>query len=138
MFMTILFDSPRFIITHDVSNQWLYMQWIGLQDAASSLVSCSLIVQYIKQTNCQKLFCDSSQAIDGWDEIGQWANELYFPHLHDLGICAVAWVNASDWVSMHSLDEMIRHSTRPFIVIFAEEASAYEWLRTIKSPSPLT
>jgi len=127
--MLLLFRSPAFSLYHDTANNWLLAQWIGLQDSAASLAACAVIGQHVHEIMVTKLLCDSSQAIDGWNEISEWVSTNYLPRLADIGICVIAWVNASNWLTSAAITAFIEHSDKPFIATFNEGATAYEWLR---------
>jgi len=134
--MILLFQSPAFSLTYNTDCLWLAANWSGLQDADTSLANCALILQFTAELQCTKLLCDSSQALDGWDEIGQWVSTQYLPRLAAAGINAIAWINARDWHTRKVIEDFIQNSTRPFIVTFDEGATAYEWLRRFLYVAP--
>lgn len=126
--LTLLYASPTFSLSHDTTNGWLLAEWRGLNDPVSSLASCALIRQQVSACPCSKLLCDSSQAVDGWDEIGQWVSTHYFPRLAAAGIRVVAWVNADDWTTSALIERIVLDSTRPLIATFEEPVHAFDWL----------
>lgn len=126
--MRILYDSPAFSLSHDPTHNWLLAEWRGLNDSISSLASCALIMQQLHDTPCPKLLCDSSQALDGWDEIGRWVSTQYFPRLAEAGIRVVAWINAHDWATSATIERMVLRSTQPCIATFEEPLPAFDWL----------
>ncbi|WP_324680551.1 hypothetical protein [Hymenobacter sp. GOD-10R] len=127
--MLLLFRCPVFSLYHDTDNHWLLAQWTGLQDSEASLAACAVISQHVGEISVTKLLCDSSQAIDGWNEISEWVSTNYLPRLADLGICVIAWINARDWQTTDTITAFVEHSYKPFIASFDEGATAYEWLR---------
>ncbi|WP_324680414.1 hypothetical protein [Hymenobacter sp. GOD-10R] len=128
--LELLFDSPAFSLSHDADYNWLFAQWIGLQSKATSLAACAVILRCARQASYRKLLCDSSQALDGWNEIGEWVSTNYLPQLADSGIGVIAWINAVDWQTNTMIADFIQHSQRPFIATFDEGATAYDWLRS--------
>lgn len=129
---TILFASPTFSVSHDAPNNWLYVEWCGLHDSVSSYASCTLLTRCIAATRPTKLLCDSSLALDGWDELGQWVSANYLPYIAAQGIGVVAWVTASDWATKAHLVAMIQQTDQPFVATFDHLASAYEWLQVTR------
>lgn len=134
---TILFASPTFSVWHDAPHDWLYVEWCGPQDRVSSCASCELLARSIAATHPTKLLCDSSLALDGWDEISQWVSTDYLPFLAGQGIGVIAWVTAKDWTTKAHLVAMIQQTTQPFVATFEQLASAYEWLQVTRFPAPV-
>jgi hypothetical protein len=127
--MLALHESPLFSLRHDSDNNWLFAQWEGVQSKTASLAACALLLQHAQENHFPKLLCDSSQALDGWSEISEWVSTNFLPQLADTGICVVAWINAQDWQTNDVITDFIFHSNKPFIAMFDEGATAYEWLR---------
>jgi hypothetical protein len=129
-----LLDTLPFSVTYDSANQWLYVQWRDKQDAISSLASFSLLRRFIATTRVPKLLCDSSQALDGWDGIGDWVSKQYLPSLAELGVCSIAWVTAHDWVTKDHILQSMRETRVPSVVTYEDLAEAYNWLQKTTFP----
>lgn len=125
----ILFDTPPFSVSYDPANHWLYVQWRAQHDVVSSYASFSLLRRFITQVGVQKLLCDSSQTLNGWDGIGEWISQRYLPSLAEAGICAIAWVNAKDWATQDEILTVLHATPQPSIVVFDHLYSAHEWLQ---------
>jgi hypothetical protein len=125
---SILYTSPAFSLSHDTTHNWLLAEWHGVSDYVSSLASCALLMQHASTCACTKLFCDSTQAVDGWSEIGEWVSTSFFPRLAEAGITVVAWVNAQDWTTSAVIERIVLDSSQPFIATFEEPLHAFDWL----------
>ncbi|RPD44659.1 hypothetical protein DNI29_21255 [Hymenobacter sediminis] len=130
----VLLDTPPFAVSYDSENRWLYVEWRDKQDVVSSLASFSLLLRFVRIFRVQKLLCDSSQALDGWDGIGHWVSQSYLPSLAQQGICAIAWVNAADWATKDELLTVLRTTPQPSVVVFDHLAGAYDWLQNAAFP----
>ncbi|MBC6698860.1 hypothetical protein [Hymenobacter sp. BT190] len=132
-----LYESSIFSVSEDTSRRWLYIEWQGIQDETSALASCAIIMRFVKQTGVTKILWDSSQGIDGWELLGEWMQQHYFPRLWQNGIGAVAWVKAQEPTTPYKIQDKIQEfahrNKHPVINIFDHLASACEWLEHYSS-----
>jgi len=129
--MTILFDTSHLSISHECTSNLLLVEWRGVQSAADYVADCKLLLQYVVDTESHKMLCDSSEAFDGWDGIGDWVSMEYFPRLAKAGIRSVAWVNAEDWLTKATIMRIVHRTTRPRIGLFEDSVSAHTWLERV-------
>jgi hypothetical protein len=133
--LTTLLDTPSFTIEYDPAQRCLCTTWRGTHDAVAALVHCNSLLDYVRHTRAHWLLNDSSQSLDGWQEVAQWLGLNYFPRLAEAGIRAVAWVNARDWPARAHMAEMLRLVERPLLDTFDDVEGAYGWLQTLPAPS---
>lgn len=129
--MQTLFDIPGITIAHDPANRWLHVTWRGEHNEDSSMASCAMILNKVRQTQSTAILNDSSQVLDGWSEVVRWVAQEFFHALADNGIEAIAWVVPKDWPARIDSERVLSYTTRPLVDSFEDIESAYSWLRTI-------
>lgn len=128
-----LLDCPGLRVSSDEVNQWLYLEWQGVHDAASVQQHTALICACHRVWPWRKILSDHSPLVGSWQHSVPWIGGEYLATLARQGVTYFAWVyNASyqDWASMQ---EARFYATAPAIALFADLASACQWLQ--RSPS---
>ncbi|KUG09963.1 hypothetical protein [Solirubrum puertoriconensis] len=147
-----LHESPGITISHDKQNCWLYMQWLGNQNAESIREGCLLLLHYLHETKCVKLLNDDTHVTIAAQPSGTalnwqaeevplegsaaWVGSSFYTMLADAGLQYIAWVNAPSVLNRRTADlalavsETVQLSdNRPLVATFDDLASAYEWLQ---------
>ncbi|UOR05965.1 hypothetical protein MUN82_02410 [Hymenobacter aerilatus] len=127
-----LLETPDFAISHDAAHHWLYVAWRGEYNAVAAITGCLLILRHIEATRAQKILNDSSQMLDGWNEVTRWVGEEFFQQLASQGVAAVAWVKAHDWPAQAAIDKAMQYVTQPLVDTFDDTVTAYRWLDNIR------
>ena len=128
----LLVDTPGFMIAHDRQRPCLYVTWEGLHSPASTKANCALILHQVVQKRVPHVLNDSSQVLDGWNEVTSWLGHAFFPALAEQGVQAVAWVKARDWPARFAIEEALRHTKCPLVDTFEDTYEAYEWLGALR------
>lgn len=133
--LTPLLDTPSFTIEYDPALRCLCTTWRGTHDPVATLMRCNQLLDYARHTQARWVLNDSSQSLDGWQEVAQWLGLNYFPRLADAGIRAVAWVNARDWPARAHMAQMLHLVEQPLLDTFDDVEAAYGWLQTLPTPA---
>ena len=80
---------------------------------------------------------DSSEVYGDWWKAGEWVGQVFAVELGKRGIRAVAWINAMDWPSRHSVASTLPHvqGLEVRIFDFDEQDAAYAWLLSQTPPA---
>lgn len=131
-FSSILLDTPTLLVVHEPHLQLLRVIWRGQYDSALAQADCEKILTRISDTHCTLMLNDSSEVYGNWWESAAWIGQVYAPELGRRGIQAVAWINAMDWPSRHSVASTLPHIQGLEVQIFDfdEQETAYQWLQS--------
>jgi len=124
-----LVDTPSLTISYDSANEWLYIEWKGLQNETSVLAGFGLILRCLQAWECKKILNDSSLVTSTWASAGQWLGHDFFQCLAQEGIRYVAWISSPHWSDRRAIDAGLQFMTNPIIIMFDEIATAYAWLQ---------
>ena len=80
---------------------------------------------------------DSSEVYGDWWKASEWVGRVFVPELSKHGIQAVAWINAMDWPSRHSVASTLPHVQGMEVRIFDfdEHEAARTWLLSKALPA---
>jgi len=115
-------------ISYDSHNKWLYVDWRGEHDNASSKVACLLMLDALRQHPCRKILNDNSNISHTTVTLSEWSN-LWLQDMRQAGLQHLAWVLPRSSDTLNTAYLSLRAIQAPVVVTFAELASAYEWLR---------
>src|SRR5690349_8330134 len=87
-----LVKAPHITIEYDPVNQWVYVNWTGVQDAVTGKDGCEKILNAIRETRSQKLLNDNSNVTTLWYDEEEWIAKNWFPRLFAAGCFFLAWI----------------------------------------------
>ncbi|SNR83106.1 MULTISPECIES: STAS/SEC14 domain-containing protein [Hymenobacter] len=134
MTLQLLFDTPGFTVTHDCRHKLLHVTWRGTYTAASAITHCYLLLDFVRTTCSTKIFNDSAEVFDGWQEASQWVGKDFFQILGQAGVEAIAWVTAMDWPARTCIELAMNHAQALPVATFEfdQEQAARSWLLSIR------
>ena len=123
-----LFVTSSLRISYDVTNKWLYNQWLGLHDKESVRRSAEAIFACLAQYPCLKMLSDHSLLQGDWQPAIPAVVQHNFERLAAHGVRYVAWVHSLDYNDLVAMERVVRNMPEPLVGLFDEVASAYDWL----------
>lgn len=128
MHLQTIVDSPELFIGYDTKNQWLYVDWKGEHDQASSRLACELMLDALRAWPCHKLLNDNSSIIRTTAQFTLWG-EWWRAEMRAAGLQYTAWVLPRDLLTLRVTESLIRSIDSPYVGTFDDVASAYVWLQ---------
>ena len=126
--MKVLAEDALFLLLHDESRDWLFVEWRGQQSQLSILTACSLILEQVRHTGCPKILSDSTRDQNGWANLTDWIAGNYFEQLAACGVVAVAWVLPTNLRARADVQRLVAAIERPVTDVFVDTESAFSWL----------
>lgn len=123
-----LLTTPGLTVSHDVSNNWLYVQWQGLHNAESVRVSAEHIFACLTTHPCLKMLSDHSSLVGNWQAAIPSVVQHNFERLVAHGVRYVAWVHSFNYDDLIAMERVVRNMPQPLVGLFDEVDSAYDWL----------
>ncbi|TVT39605.1 hypothetical protein FNT36_18355 [Hymenobacter setariae] len=123
-----LLATPGLTISYDTSNQWLYVQWVGMHDKETVRVSAEHIFASLAAYPCLKMISDHSQLIGNWQAAIPSVVQHNFERLAAHGVRYVAWVHSFDDDDLVAMERVVRNMPQPLVGLFDEVDSASDWL----------
>ena len=114
-------------ISYDSHNQWLYVDWRGEHDNASSQAACGLMLQALHQHPCGKILNDNSNISYTTADLSQWGKE-WLQDMAAAGLEYFAWVLPRSSAKLDKVDLKFSSMSRYMVVTFSDLATAYDWL----------
>ncbi|GAB2962165.1 hypothetical protein GCM10027048_33210 [Hymenobacter coalescens] len=121
-------DTPGLAIGYDAANEWLYTDWRGEHDQASSQACCLLMLEALRRHPCRKILNDNSSVTRQTMQLTPWSRWWLGEMMH-AGLQYVAWVYPRNFEARQATENAIRFIQRPVVASFDDVASAYVWLR---------
>lgn len=127
----VVLDTPTLLVTHEPALHLIRVVWRGQYDSATARADCEKILASVGDLNCTLMLNDSSEVYGNWWESAAWIGQVFAPTLSQHGIRAVAWINAMDWPSRHSVASTLPHVQGLEVQVFDfdEQEMAYAWLQ---------
>jgi hypothetical protein len=76
-----LLDCPGLRVSSDQDNQWLYLEWRGVHDAASVQHHTALICACHRAWPCAKILSDHAALVGSWQHSVPWIGDPYLTSL---------------------------------------------------------
>lgn len=134
MYLLLLLETPGLLISHDTTNDWLYVSWLGEHDQASARACCEQIQTVFQQYPTSKILNDNSNVVNPNAQLTAWGLR-WLQEMHALGLRYVAWVYAPDYPGREPSDALVQYLSKPVVVTFDDLATAHDWLQRQRLPS---
>jgi hypothetical protein len=125
----LLLNISYISITHDLCNDWLYIDWKGHLDGPLVRAGCEQILICLHSTSCKKILNDNSSVTGDWECASQWLGQEFLPNLAEAGLHYLAWVYSPNYLSRRAIDTALSFVTTPTVVSFEDVDAAYSWLQ---------
>jgi hypothetical protein len=124
-----LLDCPGLRVSSDEDNEWLYLEWRGVHDAASVQQHTDLICACHRACPYPKILSDHFALEGSWQHSVPWIGGPYLTCLAAQGVTYFAWVYSDGYQDRASMEQALFYATTPAIALFADLASACQWLQ---------
>jgi len=114
-------------ISYDSCNKWLYVDWKGEHDNATSYAACALILAALRQQPCGKILNDNSNISYTTAELSQWGKE-WLQDMVAAGLQYFAWVLPRHSTKLEKVNLNFQSMRGPLVVTFSDVATAFDWL----------
>jgi hypothetical protein len=128
MQLEAIVDSPELFIGYDTQNDWLYVDWKGEHDQASSQAGCELMLEALRATPCNKILNDNSNVTRTSMQLTQWGVR-WVEQMRLAGLQYIAWVLPQSLLARQSVESTVHAIEAPRVGTFDDVASAYVWLQ---------
>lgn len=128
-----ILELPELAISYDHDNHWLYVNWRGAHDHASSQAGCLLLLEAIQRRPTAKLLNDNSNVTHTSFQVTDWSLS-WLRDMHAAGLRYLAWVYAPVFPGRTSTEAIVQYLTNPTVASFDDVATAYHWLRRQQLP----
>jgi hypothetical protein len=136
MELDTIIDQAGIYIGYDAANNWLYVDWKGEYDSASTQASCMLMLESLRARPCAKILNDNSNITRTTITITPWA----IAWLHEMlqaGLKYIAWIMPRNFEARQQTELLVQRIEQPVVATFDDVASAYVWLQQqLVPPSP--
>lgn len=125
-----LLNAPGLRVSYDAANGWLYTQWRGKHDEASTEAGAEAVRRCLHTQPCTKILSNHSQLRGKWQAAPPSAIKHALSHLAAQGIAYFAWVYSPCYTDQAAMERAICYTTMPVVGIFQNLVDAYEWLQS--------
>lgn len=116
-------------IEYDVTQKWLYVNWIGYQTERTVMEGCSKLLEVLKELEICCVLNDNTNVVGIWTPASQWVGTIWFPQMKEAGLKHFAWIHSPSRLSQISADEAIKNTPDPEIIrIFYNLEEGRTWL----------
>jgi PAS domain S-box-containing protein len=107
------------------------VDWTGFQDMDSVKYGCMLMLDYLKNNNCDRIVNDNTHVMGNWSDAVEWVGNEWFPMMEQAGLKYFAHIFSPSTFSQlsakKSIDIMAGIITTQY---FTEVALAEEWINS--------
>lgn len=132
MQLELMLDQPGLSISYDHDNGWLYVNWQGVHDHASSRQCCLAMLAVMHQRPTAKILNDNSNITYTSIYLTDWSLN-WLRDMHEAGLRYLAWVYAPVFPGRNSTEAIVQYLERPTVASFDDVATAFNWLRRQQS-----
>ncbi|TBO36404.1 sensor histidine kinase [Pedobacter kyonggii] len=111
----------------------MYVEWTGYQDMHSVKHGGSLMIDYLKNNGCSKVFNDNRLVPGTWSEASDWAAKVWLPLMELAGLRFFAWILSKSAFSQLSAMKSIENDEKSAEIVFFDQAEeGMKWLKNMK------
>jgi hypothetical protein len=138
MGLLTLLDEPHLTISYDSLNQWLYTDWVGVQNLRTLQLGSEQIIMHLQAEHCSKILNDNTRVSSIHVQARGWVERHFLQQLATAGLEYMAWVYSPDFDSRFTTALTLLRITHPVVVGFDDLVAAYAWLEKCEThPSSL-
>lgn len=130
-----MLELPGLAISYDHDNEWLYADWQGVHDHASSRQGCLAMLEVMRQRPSAKILNDNSNITYTSIYLTDWSL-AWLEEMHEAGLRYLAWIYAPVFPGRKSTEAIVQYLERPVVTSFDDVATAFNWLRRQHSTVP--
>ena len=130
-------ETSSVSIFYDNHNRWLYLDWFGDLTLSSVQEGCLLVARCFLSRSCARILNDNTNVTSITPDVGLWLANDYLPYMHLAGVEHMAWVYSSGIDIQCCTDVALYNISTPIVALFADIASAYSWLCSVKFKAPV-
>ena len=128
MQLRTIVDTPGISISYDAENQWLYVNWKGAHDPASSWAACGLMLEAMRAFPCPKILNDNSSITRTTMQLSARSLD-WLAQMRAAGLRYLAWVMPRELDSRRTTEGVVLGIEAPVVCTFDDVASACAWLQ---------
>ncbi len=119
-------------IDYDLTQKWLYVNWIGYQTEKTVMEGCQKMLELVKELETCCILNDNTNVLGIWTPASVWVGTVWFPQMKAAGLTHFAWIYSPSRMSQVSADEAISNTPEPDIIkIFYSLEEGRKWLQEI-------
>lgn len=130
-----ILELPQLTISYDHDNQWLYVNWQGVHDHASSRQGCLRMLEVMRQRPVTKILNDNTNITYTSIQLTDWSLN-WLRDMHAAGLRYLAWIYAPVFPARKSTEAIVQYLSNPTVASFDDLATAYYWLRQQQVSGP--
>ncbi|MFD2288034.1 sensor histidine kinase [Pedobacter petrophilus] len=113
-------------------NGIMHVEWYGHQDMHSVKHGGKLMIEYLRNNRCSKVFNDNRAVLGTWSEASDWAANVWLPLMELAGLRHFAWVFSASAFSQLSAKKSVENEEATSDVrFFANAENAWQWLHAL-------
>ena len=122
--------QDRYItISCPVDSDIMHVNWTGYQDMHSVKHGGLLMIEYLRNNRCSKVFNDNRLVPGTWSEASDWAAKVWLPLMELAGLKFFSWVLSESAFSQLSAQKSVENEDKQAEISFFENAEeAMTWL----------
>jgi hypothetical protein len=131
-----LVESAGISISYDCTNEWLYADWKGLHDQASSRAACLQLLECLRTQPCRKILNDNFHISHSSMRLTQWGS-WWLNEMQKAGLQYIAWVLPQNILARQATETTVKSISNPVVATFDDLASACLWLQKAHEVPPV-
>jgi hypothetical protein len=126
-----LYKDPNIHIELNEPENWLEVDWTGLQTLETVQSGCMVMLDLLEQHKCSKVLNDNTNVVGSWSEAAEWGAEFWFPAMMNAGLKHFAWIYSPEVFSKLSTDKTIDLTGKNIFKTFNDKDEAAHWLKDV-------
>jgi len=127
-----LYKDKYISIKCNKANGLMHVEWYGHQDMHSVKHGGKLMIEYLQNNDCSKVFNDNRRVLGTWSEASDWAANIWLPLMELAGLEYFAWIfSASTFSQLSAKKSVINVESTSDVRFFSDAESAWEWLTSL-------
>jgi PAS domain S-box-containing protein len=123
------YQDKYITISCNQKEQLMQVDWRGHQDEKSVKHGGKLMIEYLRNNQCSKVFNDNRKVLGTWSEASDWAATVWLPQMENAGLRNFAWIfSESIFSQLSALKSVENENKSANIRFFANAAEAMDWL----------
>ncbi|NQX38150.1 two-component system, chemotaxis family, CheB/CheR fusion protein [Pedobacter steynii] len=125
----LFYKDESITVSYNKQYRRLDVDWTGFQSFESVQRGGMLLLEMLRENQCNKILNDNRNVLGTWSEASEWAGEVWFPMIEKAGLEYFAWIYSPSVFSQLSAKKSVDIAVGNVVTQFFTDISfAEDWL----------
>jgi hypothetical protein len=129
MQLELLRSSACLAIYHDLSRDWLLLEWAGELTLAAVQDACIAVVECYMRRTYLRVLISNSQVTGVGEGVASWLGVEFIPYMAVVGVTQIAWISAPTLLGRHLAQTVAKQIPSLTLTLFNTREEATVWLQ---------